>query len=259
MTRARTGDRKPKGAKITRPRGPVDCFEPFRENELEGRPCFGGLDLSIVSDCSALALIFPWGTTDKPIQADGPPGSAPVQLDEIYRLVMRFWLPEETAKLLRDRVPYEHWADQGWLTLTDGNEVDFPRIVDEIGELASKFAIQEIRYDRAYAAQVMQEVEAIHGVRRAEFPQTMMQFTLPSKLFERAIGKRLIRHQGNPLMTWQIGNCKVKSDHNGNIRPVRPQKGDFRTVDGVVAAIMALSGAIDRPRDSGWDGTIQYL
>ena len=255
---SRTQDRASRKGKLQRIPARLDCFEAFREEELEGHACFGGLDLSIVSDCSALALVFPWGSADT-AEADGPPGSAPVQVDEAYRLLMRFWLPEETAKLLRDRVPYEHWAAQGWLTLTDGNEVDFPRIVEEIGELAERFRIQEIRYDRAYAATVMQEVEARYGVRRAEFPQTMMQFTLPSKLFERCIAKRLMRHRGNPLMTWQIGNVRVKSDHNGNIRPVRPAKGDFRTVDGVVAAIMALSGALERPRESDWDGTIEYI
>lgn len=255
----RTKDRQSKAATIKKPRGRVDCYEAFREEELEGHACWGGLDLSIVSDCSALALLFPWGCADEPITSDGPPGSPTIQVDEVYRLLVRFWLPEETARRLRDRVPYDHWASRGWITLTDGNEVDFPRVIDDIGELARRFRIQEIRYDRAYAATVMQQVEAVHGVQRAEFPQTMMAFTLPSKIFERCVAKKLIRHSGNPVLTWQIGHVKVKSDHNGNIRPVRPQKGDFRTVDGVVAAIMALSGALERPREPEWDGTVEYL
>lgn len=239
--------------------GPIDCFEPFAESELEGCACWGGLDLSIVSDCSALALIFPWGSVEPGDEQPAKAGDLPIQVDESYRLLIRFWLPETTAHMLRDRVPYESWAAAGWITLTDGDEVDFSRIIDDIGELSNRFRIQEIRYDRAYAATVMQQVEQVHGVQRAEFPQTMMNFTLPSKIFERCVSRKLIKHAGNPCLTWQIGHCKVKSDHNGNIRPVRPQKGDFRTVDGVQAAVMALSGALERPRGSDWDGTIEYL
>lgn len=253
--RRRTKDRVLASAKIAKRRGPLDCFEPFTEDELVGRPCYGGLDLALVTDCSALALLFPWGRVESTDEATGDEA----RVDELYRLIVRYWIPEETAKRLRDRVPYDHWASRGWITLTDGNEVDFGRIMDDVGELARKFEIREIRYDRAYATTVMQEIERHHGVPRAEFPQTMMAFTLPSKMFERGIAKRLIRHNGNPVMTWQIGHVKVKSDNNGNIRPVRPHKGDFRTIDGVVASIMALSGAMDRPRDSDWDGTIEYL
>lgn len=222
----------------------IDCYEPFDERSLAGQPCWGGLDLAIVSDLSAFALTFPQGEGD----------------DELYRLLIRYWLPEETAKRLRDKVPYQQWADAGWITLTDGDEVDFPLIKQQIAELAEQYHVQEIRYDRAYAANLTQELELDHGIPRAEFPQTIMHYTLPSKLFERLVRKRRILHRGNPILTWQIGHVSLKTDNNNNIRPVRPKKGDHRTVDGVQATIMALSGALAKTQmASDWDGTVEYL
>lgn len=224
----------------------IDCYEGFSADDLVDRPCWAALDLAIVSDLSALAAIFP----DEPEPDEEP----------LYRLLIKYWLPEETAKRLRDRVPYIHWAEKGWITLTDGNEVDFTRIEDDIVEFSERYQIQELRYDRAYAAKLTQDLELKHGIPRAEFPQTIMHYTLPSKLFERLIKTRRIRHQGNPILTWQMGHVSIKSDNNENIRPVRPKRGDHRTIDGVQATIMALSGALSSTGTaSDWDGDVEYL
>lgn len=228
-----------------KPAGRVDCYEDFTTESLAGKPCWGALDLAIVSDLSALAWVFP-------VHAEGEA--------ELYRLLIRFWLPEETAKRLRDKVPYLQWAAAGWITLTDGDEVDFTRIEEDVAAEAAIFAVQELRYDRAYAANLTQNLELKYGVKRAEFPQTIMQYTLPAKLFERLIKRRAIRHQGNPILTWQIGHVALKSDNNENIRPVKPRKGDHRTVDGVQATVMALSGALASTGIvDDWDGTVEYL
>lgn len=222
----------------------IDCYEPFEESSLDGQPCWTALDMAIISDLSAFAAVFPQGEGD----------------DELYRLVIRYWLPEQTAKNLRDRVPYLQWAEQGWITLTDGDEVDFGRIKEDIGELSQRWRIQELRYDRMYAAELTQGLELEHGTPRAEFPQTIMHYTLPAKLFERLVRMRRLLHRGNPILTWQLGHCAIKVDNNNNIRPVRPKRGDHRTVDGVQATVMALSGAITRSSaESDWDGTVEYI
>ncbi len=224
----------------------IDCYEAFDESELEGHACYCALDLAIVSDLSAFVAIFP---------ADVEPDEEP-----LYRHLIKYWLPEETAKRMRDKVPYLQWAEKGWITLTDGDEVDFTRIEDDIAEFSERFSIQELRYDRAYAANLTQNLELKHGVVRAEFPQTIMHYTLPSKMFERLIKTRRIRHQGNPILTWQIGHVAVKYDNNENLRPLRPKRGDHRTVDGVQATIMALSGALSATgAASDWDGTVEHL
>jgi phage terminase large subunit-like protein len=41
-----------------------------------------------------------------------------------------------------------------------------------------------------------------------------------------------------------LGNCQAKTDANNNRRPIKRQKDDYKTIDGVVAMIMALQDAI---------------
>lgn len=239
----------PPPAKRKRDPSRIDCYEAFDAAELAGRRCWCALDMAIVSDLSAFAAVFPMhldSDEEHPL--------------ELFRLLIKYWLPEETAKRLRDKVPYQQWAERGWIALTEGNEVDFTVIENEIAEFAEQHHIEELRYDRAYAAQLTQNLELRHGIPRAEFPQTIMNYTLPSKLFERLIKLKQIRHQGNPILTWQIGHVSIKEDNNNNIRPVRPKKGDHRTVDGVQATIMALSGALGACGVADdWDGTVEYV
>lgn len=68
--------------------------------ELIGRECYGGLDLSQTSDITALVLIFP-----------------PRNEDEKYMLLPYFWIPEDNLALRvrRDHVPYDIWEKQGFL------------------------------------------------------------------------------------------------------------------------------------------------
>jgi phage terminase large subunit-like protein len=47
--------------------------------------------------------------------------------DDGFDLLARFWLPEANIVALerKHRVPYRAWADAGWITLTEGNVIDY--------------------------------------------------------------------------------------------------------------------------------------
>ncbi|MCQ9343997.1 terminase TerL endonuclease subunit [Corynebacterium sp. 76QC2CO] len=74
--------------------GPVDL------SELEGRTCYGGLDLASTTDITAFVLVFP-----------------PEDAEDQYVIALWFWIPEDNLKLrvARDHVPYDAWAAQGHL------------------------------------------------------------------------------------------------------------------------------------------------
>lgn len=212
-----------------------DCYEPFDESELANRVCWAGMDLAVVNDLCACAYVFPWHSEE----------------DELYRVVARHWIPEATAERMKAVIPYRQWADEGWVRITDGDEVDFESIVVDIAADAQKYLIQDLRYDRAYGSVVAQQLETQHGIKRKEFPQTILHYTFPAKFLERLISKRAIRHNGNKCLTWQIGNVRVKEDVQGNIRPCKPKKNDHRKIDGVTSLLMALSGAIPEETAGG--------
>ena len=86
------------------------CAIPVNEDFLEGRVCYGGLDLSSTTDLSAFCLVFP-----------------PEDEDEPYYVLPYFWVPEETLELRvkRDHVPYDVWHRQGYIQTTEGNVIHY--------------------------------------------------------------------------------------------------------------------------------------
>lgn len=211
----------------------------YGETDLEGMECYAGLDLSRVWDMSALVLCFPWAKGE-------------------YRLLSYFWLPRETAERKSDVVPFTQWAKEGLLTLTPGDDIDYGFIKGTIRKLAKRFKIRKLRYDPTYANELTQSLEqgqtdetgkaieqGIAGLVREPFLQTLMNFTVPTKDFERLLKAKKLHHNGHKILTWQSGHVHVYRDSNGNIRPVKPKDG-VKKIDGIVAAIQALSGAMDK-------------
>lgn len=213
------------------------CRHDFTEADLEGRECFAALDLSRTRDMTALALVFPWD-------------------DDSYRILPFFWMPEDEARDKNHLAPFLQWAKDGWLTLTPGNVVDYGFIRAQFRALHARFCIQKLLYDKTYAEETTQaleqgvvddkgqQIEEGTGVVREVFPQTLMHMTAPSKEFERLISSHKFHHNGNPIMSWQVGHVQVWRDANDNIRPIKPKDGGVKKIDGIVAAVMGLAGAM---------------
>lgn len=199
------------------------CEEPYTADMLEGMTCHAGLDLAKTRDMTALVLIFRHEET------------------RILRLLPFFWLPEAAVHDPDKPEEYRVWAREGLLEVTPGNVCDYTFITRRLVELKERFDIRELAFDPYNAEQLTQELESEHDLKRIAFPQTIQHFTEPTKEFERLILSRGLRHNGNPILTWQAGNVSVRTDANGNIRPVKPPQGDPRKIDGIVAAIMGLA------------------
>lgn len=213
------------------------CRDDFTDSDLEGQPCYLAFDLSRTRDTTALAQIFP---------LDG---------DDEYKLLVDFWLPQVTAERLDREVSYKQWARQGWLTLNDGDQIDYTFVRLAILDKIKRFDVQKIVYDDVYATQMVQrliEEDNVDADLFAPFKQTIMEFAAPAAKFERLLLAGKIRHNGNGLLTWQAGHVSVKCDPNQNIRPVKPPKGDRRTIDGIVASVMALGAATAADEGENW-------
>ena len=122
------------------------CSMPVDAEELEGRVCYGGLDLSSTMDITAFVLVFP-----------------PIEEDEPFAVLPYFWIPEENIDLRvrRDHVPYDVWEKQGFLMTTEGNVVHYGFIEAFIERLGEKYNIREIAFDRWGAVQMVQNLEGM--------------------------------------------------------------------------------------------------
>lgn len=207
------------------------CRRQFTADDLAGRPCYAGLDLASRLDTAALALVF----------RPRPP-------ETLWHTLIWYWLPEATAESRKDLVPYQMWRDQGRMVLTPGDVCDYERIVADVCTLASRFKIRELGFDPWNAEGPTQTIQNQTGVKRTEINQTVAKLTYASKEFERLVVSGELAHDGHPVLDWQIGNVDVYTDTSGNIKPLRPKHGDFRTIDGVAAVIMALDRALRAPR-----------
>ncbi len=198
------------------------CARPDYEPP-KGATCFAGVDLSTRQDLTALAMLF----------VDG---------DRLY-VKCNFYMPEAMigAHKKTDRTPYDDWQRLGYLTATPGNVVDYEYIENDILKLADDYDLISCAYDPWAATQLATRLFNTHGIEMVSQRLGFKDFSEPSKDFGNRIKSKNIRHDGNPLLRWNVDNVVIDQNTNEDIRPVK-EKSNGR-IDGVVAAIMALGRA----------------
>ena len=202
------------------------CSFPVSEKAIEGRICYGGLDLSSTTDITAFVLVFP------PEDDDGK-----------YEVLPYFWLPEETLDLRvrRDHVPYDVWEKQGYLITTEGNVIHYGFIETFIEDLGTRYNIREIAFDRWGAVQMVQNLEGM-GFTVVPFGQGFSSMSSPTKELMKLVLEQRIAHSGNPVLRWMMDNIVVRTDPAGNIKADKSKSTE--KIDGCIALIMALDRAL---------------
>lgn len=209
------------------------CAFPVSEDDLEGRICYGGLDLSSTTDITAFALVFP-----------------PLDEEDKYYILPYFWIPEETLDLRvrRDHVPYDLWERQGTLMTTEGNVVHYGYIEKFIERLGEKFNIREIAFDRWGAVQMVQNLEGM-GFTVVPFGQGFKDMSPPTKELMKLVLEEKIAHGGHPVLRWMMDNIFIRTDPAGNIKADKGKSTE--KIDGAIATIMGLDRAIRCGNDTG--------
>ena len=231
------------------------CAFAVYEDELEGRVCYGGLDLSSTTDITAFVLVFPpslGGAASVPRLGDGFATSCCPPLDEEdkYIILPYFWIPEDnlTLRVNRDHVPYDVWERQGCLQTTEGNVVHYGFIEQFIERLGERFNIREIAFDRWGAVQMVQNLEGM-GFTVVPFGQGFKDMSPPTKELMKLVLEQKIAHGGHPVLRWNMDNIYIRTDPAGNIKADKEKSTE--KIDGAVATIMALDRAIRCGNDHG--------
>jgi phage terminase large subunit-like protein len=209
--------------------------------ELKGRTCFGALDLAPKLDTSSLVLLFP-----------------PMKVGERWRILEWFWCPKDSidARVKRDHVPYDRWADDGFITATEGNLTDVRFIAEQITEINKLFDLKELAYDSAWSSELIRMLgESGFPMQKfVAYPQTPIKMNGPCLEFMRKTLRKEFAHDNNPIMRWQVSNLRWTTQKGtGFIKPDRDRKRE--KIDGCASLIMALGRAIDpdnvvRPKSS---------
>lgn len=210
-----------------------ECAGTVDADELRGRPCYAGLDLSSTSDLTTLVLVFP-----------------PEDDDEPYQVLPFFWLPEDTLQLRvrRDHVMYDMWERQGFINTTEGNVVHYGFIEEFICRLGEVYNIREIAYDRWNASMMVQQLDA-DGFRMIPFGQGFKDMSAPTKELMRLVLEKKLMHGGHPVLRWNLDNAYVRTDPAGNLKIDKERSTE--KVDGAVALVMGLDRAMKNTFSTG--------
>lgn len=208
---------------------------------LKGRPAYGGFDLSAVSDLTCW-----WMAVESP--------SADVELE----MVWRYFVPEDVVDDLQRQlqVPLSTWIEQGYITATEGNVIDYAAVRDRALEDAKLVDLRRISYDRMFAGQMVQEIdtELRGGVQIVPVAQTYVGQSPSIKELWRLLGKTergqqagRMRHAGDPVTRWMASVVETISDGNDNYRLVKPRRDKSQArIDGIAATVTGLDGYVRR-------------
>ena len=188
---------------------------------LVGQKCVGALDLAAVNDYCSLALKF--------------------NVNGRHQFLWRFYIPEDKyrnrAEMQRENANIEEWVRKGYITVTPGNVTDYDYIIRDIAELGEQYDITAMAYDPWNSSSIVPKL-CEQGVNMQPFTQTISNYAMPTKEFERIVGLGIVDHYDNPVARWMLSNVVIREDVNGNRRP--DKKKSSEKIDGIVAAIMAL-------------------
>lgn len=201
------------------------CKDPsLRIEDFYGEPCYMALDLASRTDLAAKILLFP--------------------RDGRYYVFGRYYLPEEQLERGNPNYDlYRGWVPQ-WITLTPGNIIDYEFIERDVLEDARNFELLEAPgVDPWNAVQFITRLRA-QGIEVVEIPQRVPIMSDPMKELGALIVAGRVRHQGDPVLTWMMGNVVAKRDANDNVFPRKAR--DANKIDGAVALIMAMGRAMRR-------------
>lgn len=202
--------------------------------QREPENVFIGFDLAAIRDLNAVCTLKRFDDND-------------------FEAEFKFFMPEEGYSLIP-----KHYADifrvarqSGILHVTEGNVMDDREISDYIIQQANRYTVTEIGYDAYNAASLVARLHE-SGLPVKKVGQGMAVLSNPSKHVEKLIMQHSIKHNQNPFVGWQLGNCEVYEDVNGNVKVRKNEADKSAKVDGVIALIIAMHCSLDHPAMSGF-------
>ena len=203
-------------------------------DKREPEAVFIGFDLAATRDLNAVCTLKRFAEDD-------------------YEAEFKFFLPEDGYNLIP-----KHYMDifrvarqSGILHITPGNVMDDREISDYILQQAAIYDIKEVGYDAYNASSLVARLND-SGMPVKRVGQGMSVLSNPSKHVEKLIMQYQIKHDGNPFLGWQLGNCELYEDVNGNIKIRKNEADKSAKVDGIISLIIAMHCSLDNAMVSGF-------
>ena len=214
----------------------------FSMDDVSHSYAIGGCDLSSVYDLTCATLVI-----RKPMR------------DEVF-VLQQYFIPQrkldEQLGTDTKRIPYKLWAEQGWITINEGAQVDYSNVTKWFIEMVEKYDIRPlwICYDRALAGYWQVEMSD-YGFEMEKTAQGAYTWTQPMKELGCALQEHKINYNNNPVLRWCLANTGVKSLNKDGIESIQPVKlHKDQRIDGMVSLLNAWVGYVKH-----YDEYIPYL
>ena len=177
--------------------------------------------------------------------------------DGEFHILPHFWLPEDglSDKALSDRVPWDIWAEQGFLTTISGPVIQPEVIAMAVAEAAEYYDLHLLAYDRWRISDFKRELDNIGAqIPMQPFGQGFRDMAPAVDKLEQLVAERKLCHGNNPILNMCADGAVIESDPAGN-RKLNKAKS-YSKIDGLVALAMALgsmSAEETAPSSSPWD------
>jgi phage terminase large subunit-like protein len=211
------------------------CADPgLSIDDLKGEPCFAGIDMATRIDIAAGVLVFPRFDAETALTS--------------YAIFSTAWLPR--AAVDPDRNPlYVQWANDGALTVTPGQTTDFQAVEDWLRAAADDYDLRACGYDPWSLSQFSQRM-LNEGYPMLLYRPSVVNMSEPTKLLDALMREGRIRHTGDPVLSWCVGNVVGHYDVRSNVYPQKEVQE--KRIDCAIATITALGVAIASEKDAGY-------
>jgi phage terminase large subunit-like protein len=199
----------------------IENKETFEISEVSNSYSVCGCDLSSTTDLTCATMLV-------------------VKNDKKY-VLQQYFIPSELLdkRVKEDKVPYDLWVEQGWVTTCEGSRVNYSDVTAWFNKMRDEYQIYPlwVGYDR-WGAQYWVEEMVQNGYQMESVIQGAITMSQPMKELEADLLEKRVVYNNNPVLKWCFTNTQIKSDENGNIRPVKGRNQKQR-IDGVVSLIDA--------------------
>lgn len=197
--------------------------------DIEGLKCVIGLDKSDKIDLTSITYEIDLGNNE-------------------ILIMNHCFIPEETleAKMKTDKVPYDSWSKQGYITVIPGAKIKNDYIVEKIKEDLKKykFELDSVAYDPWHCEDIVESLED-EGILCIEVPQTYASLSEPTKDFRAKVYAKEVKYVKNPVLTYCMSNAVEDKDRKENLKLWKEKKSSER-IDAAVTCIISHVRMMDQ-------------
>lgn len=204
----------------------------FDISEVEHSYAIGGCDLSATTDLTCATLLIRKPETEK-----------------VY-VLQHYFIPQSKVDYLEStnsrEAPYKRWAEQGWITINEGAQVDYSKVTEWFVQMVEEHDIRPlwICYDRALSGYWVPEMDA-RGFEMEKTAQGPFTWSQPMREMQANFAMHKVVYNNNPILRWCLLNTGAKATKSDSIEMIQPVKlQSNRRIDGMVSLLNAWVGYV---------------